>query len=115
MNKLTNQSAFDIVVAHARAQGCRSVDTERSMACLYRGPNGTKCFIGALIPDELYKPEMEYQSFYEVIRDFPELDPILGGLSKNLLDRLQYTHDYKEVCEWEKELQDTAVRFGLTI
>lgn len=27
--------------------------------CLYRGPNGNKCAVGHLIPDDKYVPEME--------------------------------------------------------
>ncbi len=29
------------------------------IACLYRGPNDTKCAFGLFIPDNLYTPEME--------------------------------------------------------
>jgi hypothetical protein len=51
---------FDVVVKHLWAQGRRATSSDSSNAsCKYRGIHGTKCAIGALIPDELYRPEIE--------------------------------------------------------
>jgi len=49
---MTKQEMFDKVLDHLRAQGKRS--HEKGKGCLYRGPNGLRCAIGALIPDEAY-------------------------------------------------------------
>ncbi len=46
------QSAIDIMAAHLAQQRCQSSVDGIS---LYRGPNGCKCAVGALIPDELYE------------------------------------------------------------
>lgn len=48
MNK---QEIFDKVYMELLKQKVPSMHNGR---CLYRGPNGTKCAIGHLIPDELY-------------------------------------------------------------
>jgi hypothetical protein len=68
MNK-QRQTMFNEMIDHLVQQGCRSyepVDPEtdeegRDEACLYRGPNETKCAIGALINDEFYTPDLEGQ------------------------------------------------------
>jgi hypothetical protein len=51
------QKTFDTIVDHLYKQGCASVNDDGH--CLYRGPNGTKCAIGCLIPDDIYTRGME--------------------------------------------------------
>lgn len=53
---MTPQEIFDTVANHLRKQG-RPAMSEGN--CVYRGPDGTKCAIGCLIPDELYEEDME--------------------------------------------------------
>ena len=55
---MDKQQLFDTCVDHLFAQRTRSFDIEREI-CMYRGPNGTKCAVGALIKDEYYSEEME--------------------------------------------------------
>jgi hypothetical protein len=54
----TKQALFDAVATHLLAQGKQAID-EMTNICKYRAPDGSKCGIGGLIPDELYNPEME--------------------------------------------------------
>lgn len=51
------QIVFDIVVAHAlrMTQPCAN----EAGSCLYRGPGGNKCFVGAMITDACYTAELE--------------------------------------------------------
>lgn len=49
---MTLQDLLNTVALHVHQQGCRSVS--ESGECLYRGPGGTKCAVGVLIPDEDY-------------------------------------------------------------
>ena len=56
----TSQGIFDFVVPRLAVQGKRSRRSEDSSLCSYRGPNGLKCAVGHLIPDSLYKKEMDY-------------------------------------------------------
>lgn len=51
------QKTFNTIVDHLYKQGCASVNDAGQ--CLYRGPNGTKCAIGCLIPDDIYTKSME--------------------------------------------------------
>lgn len=53
------QEIFDTVFTKLYEQGKQSVDPELPHTCMYRGPDGMKCAAGFLIPDELYRPEME--------------------------------------------------------
>ncbi len=46
---MTKQEAFDKMVAHLAHQKHRCVIDS---VCAYRGPDGTKCIVGAMISDE---------------------------------------------------------------
>lgn len=51
--QLTHQEIYDQVCAHLAKQGRRSMIPINGKAiCAYRGNGGTKCAVGALIPDE---------------------------------------------------------------
>jgi len=101
---MTPQEIYDTVAKHLFAQGMRSQGAhpdKDSMVCLYRGPNGTKCAVGVLIPDEFYDPEMESNALVHLFD--PDVTPD-GGFklpawmkeNLSLLMRLQHTHD----CSW---------------
>lgn len=51
------QEIFDKVAAHLATQKVASF--ERFQGCLYRGPKGTMCAVGCLIPDSAYSPDFE--------------------------------------------------------
>lgn len=117
---LTKQEIYDTVKAHLKAQGRKSADNG---ACLYRGPDGTKCAIGALITDENYHGGLERQN----VRDLEVRETLIrSGVVTNdsghrqwalnkwaLLDALQQVHDGYEVWEWPNKLIHVAVRFNL--
>lgn len=50
---MTKQKAFDIAVKRMRDQ--QYIGSESNESCLYRGPNGRVCAIGALLPDNEYR------------------------------------------------------------
>lgn len=89
----TKEEVFEMARFAIRAmlkQGKRSVDSEDKIACRYRGPNGLKCAIGHLIPDDLYdEVDMESNTALYVFH-------ILGltGDALTYLDSLQSCHDY---------------------
>lgn len=114
---MTNQEIFDKVKKHLLKQGVKSVDAEGF--CNYRGLDSTKCAIGALIPDELYKSEMEGWDVYRLKDKFPEVASFLGLTTDKdrdlfrLLADLQGVHDVYDPEAWEEELQDIATRHEL--
>lgn len=96
MNK---QEIFETVSKHLFAQGERSYD-EVECICQYRGPDGTKCAIGALIPDELYDRKMDLSSYFKegngtdmIWSHFPKLVEHLGADNQSLVGELQSVHD----------------------
>lgn len=86
----TEEEVIEMVRFAIRAmleQGKRSTNSE---GCMYRGPNGLKCAIGHLIPDNLYdEVDMESNTALYVFH-------ILGltGSALTYLDNLQSCHDY---------------------
>ena len=103
---MTNQEAFDKMVAHLRKQGQKA---KENGTCRYRTKDGLMCAVGCLITDAEYKPGMEGMGVeallpaYEVLQD---LDP-------PLLAEMQDTHDAWATTDWEARFADTAARYGL--
>lgn len=94
---LTKQEILDKVVHHLKIDGRPSyVQEPNGPRCLYRGPNGTRCFVGALIPDENYTPFLEnlgagHEWVLEKLGYNEELDS--DGVIHDFLCRLQTIHD----------------------
>lgn len=89
---MTRQEIFDKVVAHFAVQ--REVAAEYGM-CMYRTPDGRKCAIGALIPDEVYSQRLEDKSVDTLFLEFPDIMRA-SGLSDDdsrFLFALQHAHD----------------------
>ena len=111
------QAVFNKVVRHARKQGCRSYD-KKTGSCTYRGPEGTRCFVGALIPNRLYRVGLEGWAAGNLVADFPDVGEYLdidGEDAAHFLTRLQSIHDDKDPKEWEDEFSYFADEYGLTV
>lgn len=97
---MTSQEILNKVVLAMRAQGGPSLkEDDFSKTCLYRNSSGRKCAAGVLIPDDLYRPEMEMRAFgrdkdkfYEVVKALN-----LSGEQINLIADLQSAHDQLEI------------------
>lgn len=124
---MTPQSVFDSIVAHLRAQGCKSLDADGN--CMYRGLNGTKCAAGILIPDEAYFPWMEGKGFQPIVADYAydhrttADERIIVRNALRMYDRTEYSnivyemqtlHDKTEVESWEEGFASIANRYALT-
>lgn len=109
---MTNQEAFDIVVKHLLTQKVQSYNF--GAGCRYRGVEGRKCAVGILIPDDVYKPEME-NTRIDVLMQRPEKWGLeyLKDVNLDLLCRLQNVHDYEEEEMWAQALEGLAAMFGL--
>lgn len=131
---MTRQEIFDKVVLHAHQQNRKSVAgvPEGGIGgieekCLYRGPEGTKCFVGALIPDELYHPRLESHGVFsndvrQVLTEagvIPEAfgvgDPSFSNIDAiGFLREIQLIHDNMFVTSWPRHFQNLATKHGLT-
>jgi hypothetical protein len=121
---MTNQEAFDKALAAMRLQGKPSFKTvEREdmsvdAYCAYRGDNGLRCAIGALVPDERYSPawDVEEKNVYKIQDDL-----VFLGLGLEFMLELQRaihdgpaTSDKPFLEEVEVGAKAFAKRFHLT-
>ena len=113
---MTNQEIYTKVRDHLLTQMKKSQgllqreDHGEYMTCLYYGPDGLKCAVGALIPENMYNPRMEGEGV--------DTDIIKNALDyseeqKRLLQELQCVHDEHDPDEWQGKLWDVADDFGL--
>lgn len=89
--------------------------------CVYRAPNGDKCAIGHLIPDDVYQPAMDSNpkgtNITAVLRDFPAVSNALGVNSDDdgyFLHSLQSLHDNSasELSDWGTQLLTRTKSFA---
>lgn len=87
--------------------------------CYYRGPGNNRCFVGVLIPDSMYSPDMESTSAsdmiskYPVLMDYFSIDTNPSDLG--FLENLQEIHDYYDTGLWQEELSKFATKYNLQI
>lgn len=120
---MTNQEAFDTALAAMRAQGQPSMKTVthedgyENTYCAYRGENGTRCAIGALIPDRLYNPAWdETEQNVVMLRGRLPLDldtDFMQALQKALHDG-PATGRGPFLAELERSAKEFSVRWNLT-
>ena len=87
------QQIFDAVIAHLAKQKrqCTALVNGKT-SCRYRAAKGRMCAIGALIPNELYRPEYEYRDILFLVDNYGHL-PEWFQEHKLLLSDLQNAHD----------------------
>lgn len=115
---MNSQEIFDKVVLHLLEQGerCSTMDEDGKETCLYRGPEGMRCAVGCLIPDDLYDPGIEKKrvsSLPESIREVIEPTDMGTGTAIVFLERLQDIHDNETAKDWPNELRALADRYAL--
>lgn len=105
----SKQEMFDIAAKHLLKQNkqCGYFDDEQNkFRCLYRGDDGTKCAIGALIPDELYCESMENKTAQSLVEHHDGISEIFDdGWFAN---RLQRVHDDNPEDKWYPALKTFA-------
>lgn len=119
---LTPQQIFDKVALHLLRQGLVSVNSAGN--CLYRSPEGLKCAIGCLIPDERYSPDFEGGDANTVDYLIAHNSRFAGALkatgidtqhhvSRDLLASLQKLHDHTAPRAWGDVLVGLARAYRL--
>ena len=85
------QEIFDKVATHLSKQGHRAFDDN---ACMYRSPNGDKCAMGCLIPDEEYNADtMEGRGasillVYDFVKDMPVMSNLYQQCKRKLVRKI---------------------------
>jgi hypothetical protein len=120
---MDRQETFDKVARHLLTQGRRSAELNPMVSggvCRYRSPDGTKCAVGALIPDELYSADMEGRSVIGLVGcdGNDDVSPWAEALRAHLgvesdyderfLETLQRIHDGYEPDTWPSRLIELA-------
>ena len=108
------EKIYTTVRHHLLTQGRRSerIFKDGTSACLYRHPNGDRCAIGCLIPDDAYSADIEGAAI-DCTKVQDRLPFSVDGRAVAFLDRLQLIHDYEEPDHWENELERLARRYGI--
>ena len=117
---MTEQEILDKVATHLLTQGkpAKLHPELNSEACAYRSPDGLKCALGCLIPDDVYDPEMETQPVHSLFSEgnsFYAIFERLGLLEhKSILISLQGVHDRHIAKNWPDGLRKVAREYGLS-
>ncbi len=108
---MTNQEILDKVANHLLIQNEKAWD-EESLVCRYLDPEGNKCAVGCLIPEEQYSSKLE-----GLIASDDEIKnlPCMQGLDIDFLRDLQLIHDANDPHEWRKELENIANSYSLEV
>lgn len=112
----TAQQLFDTAVGALLAQGVRSFDDGM---CRYRGPDGTKCAVGHLIPDEVYDEAMESKHVLAVLNRNPQMAEHLHAsdrpetFTRPMLRDMQKVHDDVPPENWKRSYMEVAKDYKL--
>ena len=139
MNK---QEIFGVVRAHLIEQSAKAEDLYTG-ACSYYAEDGKRCAVGALIPREVYTPDMEDSTVHVLVLNLEAPDTYAtmmendnSGLVKRtnalrsalvasgidvtdievmrLLNDLQRVHDLHPVACWSEQLKRVADAYKLS-
>lgn len=106
IKEMTNQQIFDAVVEHAARQYAKAA---KGITCLYRHPDGLKCFVGALIDDEDYNPVMERRGITSC-----EFNDLRTKDQMWVLRDLQIVHDTtSQPDKWPSALEQVGKKYSL--
>jgi hypothetical protein len=92
---VNQQEIFDKVATHLITQGKQSLRDDgewEDKFCAYRGPDGTMCAAGCLIPDEEYNEDFETNPWFHVAPDIPSFANAPQEIHE-LITALQGVHD----------------------
>lgn len=117
MSKFGQQRAFDDMVTHLRQQGVRSTTRNEygDSICAYRGEEGRKCAVGALIADEHYQKSLEGSigNCAEVVNAVNASGYDIRYAEAGILALMQGIHDNVYPDKWEDTIRDLAKQQGL--
>lgn len=112
-NGQQKQTTFDIVCAHLLTQNKQTKALIGGRyQCAYRAPDGCKCAVGCLIPDDKYTPDMEgkgltHEKVWNAIPNKHRFEYMLSSL--------QYVHDKGTVPSWPARLAVVAYKHNLKV
>jgi hypothetical protein len=113
-----NQDAFDKVLKAIRKQRYVQSHDPLTENCVYRGPNSLRCAAGHLIPNSLYRKELEGRNIITLIMNFRSIAEYFSNVSSDLLSQLQSAHDQRlssesQSLDWEIKMKQIALDYNL--
>ncbi|MBN3756034.1 hypothetical protein G3N95_24040 [Paraburkholderia sp. Tr-20389] len=114
---LSAQDVFDIVATAMLRQNARA--TADGVKCMYRAPDGKRCAIGWLVPDEVYEKSLEFFGVRDIAVRLATESGDAGRFARflyihmPLLRDLQGMHDANLPAEWPQTLREIAYAFRL--
>jgi hypothetical protein len=110
-----NEMLFKLSADHLIKQGKRAENEE--FECVYRYPESDdKCVIGALISDDHYDPDIEghtIESCDLILELIARSNNVpVESINVDVMNALQFIHDYFEPSEWAQKLTDFAAMLG---
>ena len=108
---MTDQETFDKVKKHLLTQNRVSYLVYHG--CMYKGPDGLKCAVGCLIPDELYNRNIERTPVSNLVHRTDKVGTFLKQFNLPMLEMLQGVHDCIQTDRWPEKLKEVAEKFEL--
>ncbi|WP_322046021.1 hypothetical protein [Paraburkholderia sp. J67] len=114
---LTRQDVFDVIAWRLLFQNARALGPDR-IKNMYRAPDGKRCAIGWIIPDDLYSPEFESTGVRDIATTLAETEhgkefAAFVGAHVAMLCDLQGLHDAYPPGEWPVRLCLIAQKYEL--
>lgn len=115
LDECTEKDVLDFVSLHLLTQGVHSYLDDGgtfdrcSNICAYRGSNGLKCAVGAIIPSEAYKYNMEESNYPQML----SANPTFKTDHCDLLTELQQVHDNENTDYWDTRLKSIYERLDI--
>jgi hypothetical protein len=108
-----NQDAYNKVLKSIRKQKYIQSSDDSKGICAYRSPNGLRCAAGHLLPNSLYRKEMEGKNIASLRGSYPKIAEYFKNVDSYLLSDLQRAHDFSLGCKgnsliWETKMKQIA-------
>lgn len=115
---LDRQDVFDVIAWRLLFQNARARAAD-GIKNLYRSPDGKRCAIGWIMPDDVYAPEFESKGIREIAAYLAETDEgkefaAFVAAHVSMLCDLQGLHDAYRPDEWPNRLHLIAQKYDLS-
>lgn len=107
LSNYSEQEVFDYVANHLLNQRTPAIVDG---TCRYRGNAGLSCAAGCLIDDSEYNQDFEGLQWHELVEA-----RVVPNAHKELIEKLQFVHDYEGEEDWREGLKNVADKRKLLV
>lgn len=87
---MMKQEYLELLIKTSAEGGFPAIDYDG--VCSYRAPDGRRCAVGLVIPDDVYSEDMEGDNVLDISDDY-DLGELVEGVNLMQLHGLQKSHD----------------------